>query len=47
MKRSIGTKSRYNQVNGAILRRLIDISGPKAVLNDDAREKYSTKEEIF
>ncbi|HUU52459.1 MAG TPA: hypothetical protein VMW92_05470 [Candidatus Heimdallarchaeota archaeon] len=44
----MGTKSRYNQVDGAILRRLIDISGPNAVMNDDeAREKYSTKEEIF
>lgn len=44
----MGTKSRYNQVDGAIFRRLIDIAGPKAVLNDDeAREKYSTKEEIF
>jgi len=47
MKRSIGTKSRDNLVDGSILRRLIDISDPKAVWNDDAREKYSTKEEIF
>jgi hypothetical protein len=39
---------RYNQVDGAILSRLVGISGPKAALNDDeAREKYSNKEEIF
>lgn len=37
----------YSRVSGAILRRLIDISGPKAVLNDDeAREKYSHDETI-
>jgi glycolate oxidase len=41
------TKPQYNQVDGAILRRLVDISGPKAVFDDDeAREKYSHDETI-
>ena len=37
----------YHKVSGAILRRLIDISGPKAVLTDDeSKEKYARDETI-
>ena len=37
----------YQQVNGTILRRLIEISGPKAVFNDEeTRDKYSRDETI-
>ncbi|MCK4933018.1 MAG: FAD-binding protein [Candidatus Aminicenantes bacterium] len=37
----------YNEVNGAVLRRLVEISGPKSVFNDDeTREKYSHDETL-
>jgi len=40
-------KLEYNKVNGAVLRRLVEISGSKAVFNDDeAQEKYSHDETL-
>lgn len=40
-------KSKYNQVNESILRRLVDISGPKSVVNDEEnRDKYGKDETI-
>ncbi len=41
------TRPNYKRVDGAVLRRLIEIAGPKGVFNDEeSREKYSHDETI-
>jgi len=43
----MSVKLEYNEVKGAILRRLVDIAGPKAVFSDDeSRAKYSHDETL-
>jgi hypothetical protein len=40
-------KFSYSRVDDAVIRRLVNISGPNAVLSDDeVREKYSRDETI-
>ncbi len=41
------TRPRYSRVDGAVLRRLVEISGPHAVFDDaESRDKYSRDETI-